>query len=169
MPKSRMPLPIPVPFPEPESISSDKPTFNSSVLQRTVTENLKRFRSFQDSLNKISADIQTLEKFLKDCGLNITYTWMTPESDSGRRLGLAWERTENKDFRLTVQKFVLSDGFDGHEWVMDEDSSRQPLISQSSEIRRLLWVHLPKFVELLSRDALGPVEALDHNNSDIPF
>lgn len=151
------------------SLTINHPKFNSKNLQNVINENLKRFQAFQESLNKISADIQSLEKFLKDCGLNITYTWMSPEHDNGYRLGLAWERTDGKDFRLTVQKFEFHDEGSYGDYHLDEELSRQPLISQSSEIRRLLWTHLPSFVGELSQNALGPVETLQEDESEIPF
>lgn len=159
---------IRIPASKPES---NQPKFNSPALQRTVNSNLNRFKAFQDSLNKISEDIQALEKFLKECGLNVTFSWFTPEYNSGFRLALAWERSENKDFRLTVLKYQSGGGYND-EWELSEEESHKPLISETSEVRRLLWTHLPAFVEKLSKDALGPVEALSTDSfpsDDCPF
>ena len=155
--------------PLPPPSVTNHPKFNSPILQRSVDENIKRFKAFQDSLNKISADVIALEKFLKDCGLNVDFTMVTSARDCGYILALSWERVENNDFRLTVKKYVQNEYDDSLEIYSNE--SHKPLISQSSEIRRALWSHLPKFVDRLSSEALGPVDALiePQYNDNIPF
>lgn len=131
-----------------------------------MDRSLSSFKGYQDTLNKISSDIQNLEKFLKECNLNISCTYYTGYGTSDEaHFAISWEKTQGNEFRLMTRKYKFSQYDDDITFV---DEPPKPLIEAPSEVRRKLWKHLPAFVDNFSK-AISEETLEVSNEEDLPF
>jgi hypothetical protein len=128
--------------------SADAPSFNLPSLQEAFAEHSKAFDTYQERINKMSADIVALEKYLTSRGVGIEYTLKTKERDPNFE-GIRWGKNEHGKFRLLYVSYSYyphpeGDGEGTH------DFESRPLIEMPLKERLELFKFLAMFVHRLA-------------------
>ena len=162
------------------------PAVNSAELQSALQTASDKLDSYQETLNHISADIKTIETYLKQKSITFPFSYamsfyLEGEEfeeclDFGVRIHgtchqelLAWDEENDSGFRLRYVKTRrenttkdqrgrdLPTGKEGPLEILE----RRPLIECKTHIRATAYNHLPKFLMGLTANLPTTTDAQD--------
>ena len=127
--------------------TQETPTFSDSALQKAVKELSPKIDSYHKSLDKISADIKSLETYLQKNGIGLDKS-VGIGTYHEKEYSLRWEHWEPENkHRLTVAIYKDTGEKDENGWPEFKEENAYPLIECPAGIRIWANEYLPSLVK----------------------